>query len=116
MKMIMNRDGIIVIPKMEFYEYINAVEDEGIDAEDFMAMRTVYLVEMTEENTPENVEKMLARVCPQIITAEITGWYEDEDLIPKKLDFDLFNKWFEWEYTETICDTLENEIETESLD
>ncbi len=38
------------------------------------------------------------------------GWYQDESLWPKPLDYKLFQSWFEFECHTVLVDTDESEI------
>jgi hypothetical protein len=116
MRMILNRNAIIVKPKMSFYEWLQMIEHDDLTPDDVIGQRSIYMVDEVDSTTPEIIAMTVAAYCPEIIIAEIFGWYEDESIIPENLDMILFNKWFDWEFTDSIADLSDEKIEDIKID
>ncbi len=46
---------------------------------------------------------------------ELGGWYQDEEVWPRKRSYALFRRWFDVEIHSIVVDSLDEEIEKEDF-
>jgi hypothetical protein len=101
-----NRAALFLKYKLPAVEWINEADPYNsprISLEEINQNVTVFLLDHYERQELLQWLKLNYRNLFQEVLFE---WYVDESLWPKKLSYDLFNRWFDVEYHEIVRDTL----------
>lgn len=113
----LNRAALLLRYKEPALHWLNNI-DEGastINVEEANKDRIVYLISHETSDTPKQLEGWLKRNHLNLFESELEGWRADPSLWPKKLNWDLFNEWFEIECHTLIVDTVDGLIEDDGL-
>jgi hypothetical protein len=106
-----NRAAIVVRAKEPTVAWINSVDPVfNITLEEVNVEATVFLI------SPEDADEFdywLEKEYLQIFKMELSGWYQNEDVWPEDLSFELFNDWFSVELHTVIEDLDGSSIEEE---
>ncbi len=109
-----NRAALILKYKPPAVAWINEADpyddNPGITLEDVNEDRTVYLISDENADDPDVLESWIKLNVETLLESELMGWYQDESLWPKPLDYKLFQSWFELECHTVLIDTDESEI------
>ena len=109
-----NRAALILKYKQPAIDWINAadpVKDKPhLTVEEVNEDRTVYLINDEHADDPGVLEVWIRLNVEALFEDELLGWYVDESLWPKNLDYELFLLWFDVECHTVIIDTDDNEI------
>ena len=110
-----NRAALIRKYKAPAVRWVNEADpyndDPGITIESVNEDRTVYLIREEEADSPGELKKWIKMNCEILFENELSGWYTDESLWPKKRNISLYYEWFEVECHTVIIDTLGLPIE-----
>jgi hypothetical protein len=109
-----NRAALILKYKQPAVDWINATDPvkgkPSLTVEEVNEDRTVYLIQDEQADDPDVLEVWLRLNVEALFEDEISGWYQDDSLWPKNLNYKLFQSWFDVECHTVIIDTGENEI------
>jgi len=105
-----NRSFLLVKPKKPLVDWVNGYDESKISEETILAHKTLYMVENLETDLASEKEGIIKRNCKKIFEHELKQWSTDKKHFPKKLSFEYFNEWFEYEFIEMCFDTLHDEI------
>lgn len=107
-----NRDVLIVTPKQEFIDWVDSVfpENEAEICPQPMAHdeSNIYLIPETDH--PDYAIEMLKENFLPIFVNELFDWITDEDVWPKDLSWDLFEKFFHYNIQTIVLDTVPKRI------
>ena len=111
-----NRSAIVVRYKQPYVDWANRLPDRApeepvYNLESFKENGGIFLVPPFE--VPEEMERYVQEMKPEIFEFELTAWSTDEDLWPLKRDAAAFDEWFDLEIREEVIDTIEEPIERE---
>jgi len=74
--------------------------------------RTIYLVR--ESDGPETVNEIVDEYWEEIFEQELSAWIISADKWPPARTRDMFDAWFDVEFTDSVCDLLPDESLTQS--
>jgi hypothetical protein len=108
---------LIIRPKQKYIDWINQHPDPPDSPVTIAVMQedsTVYLI--PEFDTPDQAEKFVNRLKPDLFEAKLADWYLDEKTWPKKRDRRTFDEWCEVEIHSMIIDVVKAPIFREEWD
>lgn len=102
-----NRGSVIVRPKQPYLDWAEQLDASGIvpDPED---ERTIYLIPEYDDDV--EAMEILAKCFDIIFESELGGWHTDESAWPKNRTFNIFRKWFSFEFHSVVEDLCDFEI------
>jgi hypothetical protein len=113
---VLNRAALILRYRQPFVDWINAVdpspESHTVALDDVNDERTVYLVEVDDEN---ELAGWLARYHAQLFEEELEGWYTDPALWPKDRSLNRLQEWCSFELHTVVVDTGGSPLEDDEL-
>ncbi|HUB81319.1 MAG TPA: hypothetical protein VMB03_21110 [Bryobacteraceae bacterium] len=100
----LNRMAIVVMAKRPFLDWLHAVDPTsfGLTLDDLNHEPNVYL--LPEAGSDDEAVRQVGRFCPHIVEEELDGWWRERSDWPAKLDFALFDEWFEWRCHSMVLD------------
>ena len=115
MKAIENRSFFLITAKQPLVDWVNAQGDDPMPPEYILGNPNLYAVQQITYTTKENIEALLKKHFKKIFVEELSSWYENPAIFPKPLTFDLFKKWFDYQYIELCFDLCRGEIRRENF-
>ena len=89
-----NRAALILKYKQPAVDWINEVDpvkgSAKLTREEVNEDRTVYLISDDHADDPDVLEVWIRLNVEALLVDELNGWYQDESLWPKQLDYKLF--------------------------
>jgi hypothetical protein len=117
MVQIVNRAAVVLRPKQAFVDWLHGCPDPPtfITLEDLLERgeNSVYLIPDIEDLS--ETDKVIKKMAPAILEAELEGWYTNEDAWPKKLDYNTLHQLFEVKVPSMVIDILDRPIRREKL-
>jgi len=101
----LNRSAVIVKPRQPYLEWARQDDAEGLAESVFEGLHeepSVYL--LPEYEDPATQQEVLAEFWPGLFEAMLEGWVTDEAYWPKKRTFEIFQEWFEVEWSPIVQD------------
>ena len=102
---LVNRFAIIITPKQAFFDWINAIFPEFPEV-DYSSTKhdisKIYLIKERDGNF--DVEKIVRKYFREICVNEIFEWCNDDDVVPKRLTWKLFEDLFDFSLQSMIID------------
>ena len=112
---LINRCSMIIYPLPPFYEWQNELFPDNLlkIPEELLTndKATVFLIPDFE--TEVEFYKWLKTNYKIFFEGLVEGWITDRSLWPKKINYELFNKWFHVSFHTMVYDTLETPIKKE---
>ena len=109
-----NRAALILKYKEPAIKWINDADpyydNPGITGESVNADRTVYLLREDVADNRDVLEEWIKDNVDVLFENELSGWYPDKSLWPKKRTYALFKKWFKVECHTVLEDTVDGPI------
>lgn len=102
---LIDRSALILTPREPFLAWINSIETDEEMGEEEMLVPSIYLIPDLEDET--EAEKYLRKNFDRIFTQELSAWYPDEDLWPKKRTFNMFIEWVDIKVSNLVWDEIE---------
>lgn len=103
---------MIVRPKKPFLDWVCAVDYDNAPEVTLDQMdATLFLVPDYED--PADAEKVLKKVCEEILCREHEGWSADVDVWPKDRSLTVFKQWFDVQHYEVVEDVGRGPIESD---
>lgn len=112
----LNRSALIIRCKQPFVDWLNSIESKGekTSLAEINSDNTVYLIEVEDE---DSLQDWLEENAERVFAEELSAWIIDENLWPRKLNFETFKKWFDIQCHSVVMDTGSTPIEDdEALD
>ena len=108
-----NRAALLVRYKEPMIRWIN--ESDSTDGPPITQAateteRTVYLISDEAAESPKATENWIRFHFADIFESELSGWYTEPDLWPKRRTFRLFQDWFEVEVHSGVYDLVGTQI------
>src|SRR3989338_7699679 len=101
-----------MLPKKPFLDWVNFTDPKNpMTIEEIREEPDVYLLPEIED--PGEQQKYLEENCEEIFRHELYGYYTDEKLFPKNLNWKFFEEWFDWEILSMVMDTLDRPVQKE---
>ena len=105
-----NRNLVTIYAKQEFLDWVKEVQPElhRWDLKTINHRPTAYMIEIEDQNCHGMV---LKNYYKSIIENELSNHlYISKESWPQSITFDLFTKWFTYQYHEEINDLCETEL------
>ena len=115
MRMITNRDFLLITPKEPYVQWLLSHDDFNKPEENIYKQKTLYAIKSLKVPSEQNVLNEVKRRYKKIFHNELWSWYEDNFDIPQMVSFNMFNSWFTWEYINECNDCLRNAVITEKF-
>ncbi|MCC6549001.1 MAG: hypothetical protein IT279_02910 [Ignavibacteriaceae bacterium] len=101
-----NRNAIVVKPKKPFFDWHNGIyRDSPIHQ---MDDHTLYLAKLDDDSY--DIEQWMKKNFDRFFKNELNDWVTDPSLWPQKRTFEMFKKWFSYEYYCVLLDTERGKI------
>lgn len=111
---IIDRDAVIITSKKPLIDWVNyyraELKLEVPSVWDHDKSR-IYLI--PELRGPKDSLEYLKANFDHFFRCELLGWFTEEELMPKKRTWKLFNEWFSFSIQSMVLDVDEFEIERE---
>ncbi len=110
-----NRSIALVRPKEAYAEWANSGDEDEprYSLEEGQKDVTTYLLPVIEQEGGE--EQILLRYFNEIFEHELTDWMMDKKLWTQPRDFEMFNEWFDVEFSTMVFDLSSEELVFEEL-
>ncbi len=111
---IINRSAIILIPQQPFFDWLFNVEIKihgvnNISKEEVLDDYNVYLIK--EIDLDEDLDKYLRKNFKKFFLIELSGWYTDESMFPKIMNYNTFKEWFKVQASSMVIDSEKIKID-----
>jgi len=102
----LDRAALILRYKQPFVDWINGVDpshaSHTLTLAEVNHEHTVYLIEVEDH---DELAGWLARNHEELFERELSGWYTDPALWPRKRSLDLLQEWCSFELHSVVIDT-----------
>ena len=107
---VLNRSQITLFAKQEFLDWVKSVKPELYrwDLKTINHRPTAYLIDEEDQNCHGLV---LENAYREIIANELENLYIEKELWPEGISYNLFLKWFSYQYHEEIYDLSSESLE-----
>ena len=107
-----NRSALILAPKQPFLDWLRSVDPTSSDLRlnDLRQEPTVYLI--GECQSVNEFTDRVREAAPVLFEAELDGWWRDQAVWPTNRNFEVFERWFDYEMHSLVLDLGEDSIET----
>jgi len=103
---LINRCVVIVKPKKSFLEWCReAIPDRELTLDSLRREPGTYL--LSEYTYDAEQPEVLRNFFDLIFDIELQGWVIDEDLWPRDRRFEVFQKWFDLEFSSMVVDLVD---------
>ena len=110
----LNRSAIVVKPRQSFLDWLHtaAPTSRNLSRHELVQEPTIYLI--PEWDTEEDVQGVLQELCEEIFVEQLAGWFTDESAWPADRSFDVFCRWFNFQYHSMLVDLCDELLIDES--
>jgi hypothetical protein len=110
----LNRSAIVVTPKQPFLDWLHATDPTSVELTlvKLTLDPTIYLI--PECDTDDDVVEVLRDSFEEIFAEQLAGWCTDESVWPRDRGFDVFRRWFDYQYHSLLIDLSDEPLIRES--
>jgi hypothetical protein len=108
----LNRWALIVRPAQPYIDWATSLDDSRV-APDPNDEQTVYLIQDCDDE--EDAWHDLRQTFATIFENELYGWHTDEELWPRDRTFEMFKRWFKFEFHSIVIDIGFEGIEDDDI-
>jgi hypothetical protein len=100
----LNRSAIVVTPKQPVLDWLQTADPTSRDITllDLRSDPAIYLIPQCD--TDKEVADVLRQLCQEIFEEQLGSWYTDTSTWPPHRSFDVFCRWFDYEYHSMLID------------
>ena len=111
----LNRSAIVLRPKPPFLEWLHAADLQSVSLTlaDLGREPTIYLVSACED--AEDEQACLQTVFSTMFDDQLDGWWRDRTAWPTPRSFDVFTRWFDYQFLSTLLDLTDEPLIEEEI-
>lgn len=104
-----NRSALTIKPKQPFVDWINRIGEGDTYTIKQLSKDNVVIL-LPEFSDHRQATEYVKSICKELFEHQLSGWCTDENLFPKKTDWQTFMKWFELAMNSEVFDMMDEEI------
>lgn len=110
-----NRTAVVIKAKQPFVDWLNSIPGETTDntIETVSSENSTFLI--PEFFGPVESLDYIKKIYSDIFEYELIAWYTDEELWPRKRNWEMFQEWFSIKINSEVIDLVDDDIEKEEL-
>ena len=111
----LNRSAIVLRPKPPFLEWLHAADQQsvGLTLADLGREPTIYLVSACGD--AEDEQACLQTVFSTMFDDQLDGWWRDRTAWLAPRSFDVFTRWFDYQFLSTLLDLTDEPLIEEEI-